>query len=127
DVLDPLILVGAVVAAIVIGVLLGVVSGSGGGGVMRKLIAGVWIAIVGFNVLGSVVSGLSGIRLDIGLVAAVSIVVGEIVFAILMRAPTIQGRKLMDEIAGFRMYLDTAEKSRLNFVDKGEPQMPVTR
>ena len=42
-----------------------------------------------------------------------------------MRAPTVEGRKVMDEIDGFRMYLDTAEKERLNFV--GEPQMTVSR
>lgn len=27
----------------------------------------------------------------------------------------------MDQIEGFKMYLDTAEKNRLNYVDKGEP------
>jgi hypothetical protein len=44
-----------------------------------------------------------------------------------MRAPTIQGRKLMDQIEGFKMYMETAEKNRLNYVDKGEPQMTVSR
>ncbi len=127
EVLDPVFLVVAVVGAIVIGVILGVVFGSGSGGLMRKLIGGVWIAIIGFNLFGGLISGVSGIRIDTGLIAAVSIVVIEIVFAILMRAPTIQGRKLMDQIDGFRMYLDTAEKNRLNYVDKGEPEMTIRR
>lgn len=35
-------------------------------------------------------------------------------FAFLMRAPTPGGRKVMDEIEGFRMYLDTAEQDRLD-------------
>lgn len=34
-------------------------------------------------------------------------------FAFLMRAPTPAGRLVMDEIEGFRMYLDTAEQDRL--------------
>ena len=44
-----------------------------------------------------------------------------------MRAPTVAGRKLMDQIDGFKMYLETAEKNRLNYVDKGEPPMTVPR
>ena len=35
-------------------------------------------------------------------------------FAILMRAPTPAGRMIMDEIDGFKMYLDTAEQDRLD-------------
>jgi uncharacterized protein (TIGR04222 family) len=36
-----------------------------------------------------------------------------IVFVFLMRAPTASGRKLLDQIEGFRMYLDVAEKDEL--------------
>ena len=36
------------------------------------------------------------------------------VFFILLRAPTPAGRQVMDEIEGFRMYLDTAEQDRLD-------------
>jgi uncharacterized membrane protein len=35
-------------------------------------------------------------------------------FALLMRAPTPAGRLVMDEIDGFKMYLDTAEQDRLD-------------
>ena len=35
-------------------------------------------------------------------------------FVVLMRAPTPAGRHVMDEIEGFRMYLDTAEQDRLD-------------
>jgi uncharacterized membrane protein len=35
-------------------------------------------------------------------------------FTYLMRAPTPAGRLVMDEIEGFRMYLDTAEQDRLD-------------
>ena len=129
DVLDPIFLIVAAVGAVVIGVILGVVFGSGKGGVGGKIIAGIWFVIVGFNVLGAGIDSLAGIRfnIDTGLIAALSILIIVIVFGILMRAPTIQGRKLMDQIEGFKMYLETAEKNRLNYVDKGEPQMTVKR
>lgn len=128
DVLQPAALAIAVVAAIIIGILFSVLQGArSGGGIVGKLISGVWIAIVAVNIFGSGMSALAGLRIDTGLIAATSVVVIEIVFAILMRAPTLQGRKLMDQIEGFKMYLETAEKNRLNYVDKGEPQMTVKR
>jgi hypothetical protein len=129
EVLDPVFLVVAIVGAIIIGVILGVVFGSGKGGIGGKIIAIIWFVILGFNFLGVGIDALAGFRLNIdtGLIAAISIMVIEIVFAILMRAPTIQGRKLMDQIEGFKMYMETAEKNRLNYVDKGEPQMTVSR
>ncbi len=37
----------------------------------------------------------------------------HVLFIFLLRAPTPAGRRIMDEIEGFRMYLDTAEKDRL--------------
>jgi Predicted membrane protein (DUF2207) C-terminal domain len=38
------------------------------------------------------------------------------IFFELMKAPTVSGRKLMDEIEGFRMYLGTAEQHRLDML-----------
>jgi len=37
----------------------------------------------------------------------------HLLFVFLMRAPTPAGRRIMDEIEGFKMYLDTAEQDRL--------------
>jgi uncharacterized membrane protein YgcG len=37
----------------------------------------------------------------------------HLLFIFLLRAPTPAGRRIMDEIEGFRMYLDTAEQDRL--------------
>ncbi|MEM9402515.1 MAG: DUF2207 domain-containing protein [Pseudomonadota bacterium] len=37
-----------------------------------------------------------------------------LVFAFIMRRPTIRGRKLLDELLGFRDYLDIAEKDEMN-------------
>jgi uncharacterized membrane protein YgcG len=46
--------------------------------------------------------------------AAVLMVLTNALFFWLLRAPTMQGRKLMDQIEGFRMYMTTAEEDRLN-------------
>ena len=41
-------------------------------------------------------------------------------FTWLIKAPTMKGRRLMDEIEGFRMYLGTAEQHRLNLLHPPE-------
>jgi uncharacterized membrane protein len=45
-------------------------------------------------------------------------------FLYLLKAPTATGRPLMDQIAGFRMYLETAESPRLN---TGAPEITAER
>lgn len=45
---------------------------------------------------------------------AVLAVALHLVFLYLLRAPTPAGRKIMDQIEGFKMYLDTAEQDRLD-------------
>jgi uncharacterized membrane protein len=47
-------------------------------------------------------------------VTIVLMVVTIVVFAILLKRPTGQGRALMDDAAGFREYLEIAEKDELN-------------
>jgi uncharacterized membrane protein len=46
------------------------------------------------------------------------IVLLNIVFYNLLKAPTLLGRKIMDKIAGFKMYLGVAEKDRLYSVNE---------
>ena len=45
-------------------------------------------------------------------------------FLHLMRAPTALGRPIMDQLAGFRLYLETAESDRLNL---GAPEITADR
>jgi len=49
----------------------------------------------------------------------------NVVFFFLLKRPTLAGRKIMDEIEGFRMYLGTAEEERLNQLNPPErtPQL----
>ena len=45
---------------------------------------------------------------------AIATITMHIAFVFMLRAPTPAGRKIMDEIEGFRLYLDTAEQDRLD-------------
>ena len=50
-------------------------------------------------------------------VAALFILAGmNVLFYHLLKAPTLRGRELLDRIEGFKMYLATAEKDRLNLL-----------
>ena len=55
----------------------------------------------------------------LGTLLAVLIVL-NILFYYLMRAPTKSGRLLMDQIEGFKLYLSTAEEDRLNALNPPE-------
>jgi uncharacterized membrane protein YgcG len=56
------------------------------------------------------------------LMAAAAIALGamNVLFFYLLRAPTEPGRKLMDQIEGFKLYLSTAEEDRLNVLNPPE-------
>lgn len=55
-------------------------------------------------------SGPSGVVIA----ALVIAVIVMVLFAVLMRRPTVRGRKLLDEMSGFREYLEIAEKDEMN-------------
>jgi uncharacterized membrane protein len=63
--------------------------------------------ILGLYLFGQEVSIIAG-------VAILAMALVNIVFHELLKAPTSQGRKVMDRIEGFQMYLKTAEEQRLN-------------
>lgn len=125
-VMDAIYLLFAFIGGIAIGVFSTLLRNLWSGSLMSKIIILIWVIIGGGNLFGIGFSALSEIRLENGLIAAISIVVMNVVFGVLMRAPTVQGRKVMDQIDGFKMYLETAEKNRLNFEGKA-PAMTVSR
>lgn len=124
-IMDAIYLLVAFVGGIAIGVFTSLLGQFFRGNLISKLLVLVWVVIGGGNFLGIGLSALSEIRLDNGLIAAISIVIINVGFGVLMRAPTVQGRKVMDQLDGFKMYLETAEKNRLNF--QGAPEMTVSR
>ena len=50
-------------------------------------------------------------------IALLVIILIDVLFYHLLKAPTLTGRKLMDQIDGFKLFLSVAEKDRLNFLN----------
>ncbi|MBF0681030.1 MAG: DUF2207 domain-containing protein [Devosia sp.] len=125
DILEPVWLFGAFVGGVfvtVIGSIFFSVLRQGG---WQRFIIIIFLGFFGFNFLGGLAESFTDITINTAAVAAASLVAISAIFAVLMRAPTVQGRKVMDEIEGFKLYLETAEKNRLN-IDK-EPPMTIGR
>jgi hypothetical protein len=125
DVLSPEWLIGAVVLGVLAGVAFGIIANRRHGLQILRFVGFFWVAIVVFNFGSMLLDTFSNLQVNIGAISALSIVVVTIVFAVLMRAPTVQGRKIMDQIDGLKLYIETAEKERMNMA--GEPPMTVSR
>lgn len=87
-------------------------------GVMGKLGA-LFQSAFALPFVGGEIMGLFFLASEAGL-AATAIFLGMVamnaVFYELLKAPTVIGRQVLDEIEGFRLYLSVAEEDRLNFV-----------
>lgn len=60
--------------------------------------------------------------------AAVLMLISLIVFGILVRAPTLEGRALLDEIEGFKLYMSVAERDEIaGMRGPGEPVLDSKR
>ncbi|HEX5693809.1 MAG TPA: DUF2207 domain-containing protein [Arenimonas sp.] len=83
-----------------------------------------WLFSFGFGALAFLVAGGSGIPFIIGLL--VLTLVAHLLFGWLMKAPTPEGRKLLDEIEGLRLYLGVAERDELaRLARPGGPAAPA--
>jgi uncharacterized membrane protein len=60
------------------------------------------------------------------MLAIAALIAVTVAFMALMRAPTMQGRRALDAIEGYRMYLSVAESGRLDMAAR-EPAMTVER
>jgi uncharacterized membrane protein YgcG len=70
--------------------------------------------------LGGEIAGLWLFSSSVSLLAALVLVVllvVNVLFYHLLKAPTLSGRKIMDEIEGFKLYLSVAEQERLNMLN----------
>lgn len=87
----------------------------------------VWAVALGIVIGGSMIvvvaqawaghpNGTGSVVLALGLLLAIQMLLNALFFR-LMKAPTEYGRELLDEIAGFRMFLATAEHERIKLVD----------
>ncbi len=118
-------LIGAVVIGIIGGIAVGAIGSMRHGLKFLSFFGVFWAGVVLFNIGSILLETFSAAEVNTGAIAAISIVIVTIVFAALMRAPTLQGRKVMDQIDGLRMYIETAEKERMNMA--GVPPMTVSR
>ena len=130
--LNPTLGFFAMFGGVVIGLFITAFSGLWSGVRLSRFFLIVWLAGIFFNATGSVsiFIGISAAFSVISFIAVISIVIINIVFVIIMRAPTVHGRKIMNEIDGFRLYLEVAEKERMNMASEhlvGEPEMSVKR
>lgn len=125
DVLEPVWLVVAAVGGIFAAVIGSILFNSLRTGGWQRYLTVVIVGIFAFNFLGGMIETFSSVTINSAALAAGSMVLITAIFAVLMRAPTVQGRKVMDEIDGFKLYLDTAEKNRLNIGN--EPPMTIER
>jgi hypothetical protein len=69
------------------------------------------------------IAGLVFFSLSVSVLAALLLLAMGLVNALfhhLLKAPTMQGRQLMDQIEGFKMYLGVAEQDRLNVLNPPE-------
>jgi uncharacterized membrane protein YgcG len=69
--------------------------------------------VVGFGLFGWVISPVAA-------AAFAGMVFVNPMFYYLLKAPTLAGRKLMDQIEGFKLFLSVAEKERLNLLNPPE-------
>ncbi|KQM35473.1 hypothetical protein ASF03_04470 [Rhizobium sp. Leaf68] len=99
-----------------------------GRGVLSRLGGIVFMAISGFLIFSLIAGVVGRIFFDhvhdantLAVVALALIVLLNVLFVLVMGAPTPLGRQLMDAIEGLRLYLTVAEKDRMNM--QGAPQM----
>lgn len=91
-----------------------------------KQVAISWLIAIVVGIAAFAASGGYGIPVLIGIGVLMIISLG--VFAYLIKAPTVEGRQLLDEIEGLRLYMSVAERQELKSI-KGpdEPMLDATR
>jgi len=78
-----------------------------------------------FSVVWAIIAFIVSPSPAVPVILTVLLLALAILFTWLIKAPTVSGRKLMDEAEGFRMYLSVAEKDRLNMMN--EPELTSER
>nr|WP_153366655.1 DUF2207 domain-containing protein [Agrobacterium rosae] len=99
-----------------------------GGSLLKRIGMIVVLALVGSMLISGIGGAITIVSLETlealhlpAIMSVAGIITANIVFVMLMGAPTPLGRKLMDGIEGLRLYLTVAEQDRMNM--QGAPQM----
>lgn len=82
-------------------------------------LTGVMVSGVAFMVAAMAYrdTALQNSQLTLAVVSLLAVAAVNVLFFTLMKAPTKLGREILDEIAGFRMFLATAEHERMKMAD----------
>jgi hypothetical protein len=86
----------------------------------RKIAGALGISLFALPFFGGEIVGIGVLASAVGLPSMVlfmAIVAANIVFYHLLKAPTLAGRRLMDDIEGLKLYMGVAEKERLNLLN----------
>ena len=89
---------------------------SGVGGWFSNMVQAVFMTIFALVFISGSGIGVAALMSQISRVLLVALALGGVasyVFYHLLKAPTLLGSKILDQIEGFRLYLNTAEKDRL--------------
>ncbi|WP_373456299.1 DUF2207 domain-containing protein [Rhizobium sp. L1K21] len=125
--------IGMIIFPNFLAIFIGIFAGVFGRGLSNASLAKKGLTIVIFAIVGLFILGIVGLLFAAtfdtlyatgelpAVLAMCSIVVANIIFFFIMGAPTPLGSKIMDEIAGLRLYLTLAEKDRMNM--QGAPKM----
>ena len=128
-VIDPVFVFIAIFATAFLSIFITAFGGAINGSWITRVFMIFWFgfffANAGAGIIGAITDMMSGLSVGLPFLALITIIIVNALFGVLMRAPTVEGRRIMDQIEGFKMYLETAEKERLNF--RGEPQMTISR
>ncbi len=89
-------------------------------GALARLLFLIPFAVGGITAPAMILSGAGSPALYMLVASAVLMGLMNVAFFHLLKAPTEPGRKLLDQIEGFRMYLATAEEDRLNVLHPPE-------
>jgi uncharacterized membrane protein len=81
------------------------------------------IALTGLG-LFSIFSSFHTPSTEVFWILVLGVIVLNFIFMFLMPAPTKKGAQVRSEIDGFKLYLETAEKLRLNAAEVGTDQVP---
>jgi hypothetical protein len=86
----------------------------------RQVVGATGITLFALPFFGGEIFGIGVLASAIGfpsLILFLGIVATNIVFYHLLKAPTLAGRRLMDDIEGLKLYMRVAEKERLNLLN----------
>ncbi|RLQ87955.1 DUF2207 domain-containing protein [Notoacmeibacter ruber] len=114
-----------VLGSIIISIFVANSFRSNGAGLPRRIFNVLFAGLFAFGFLSGVVGAaieiLANMTLDWSIVALGALIMVNILFVMIMGAPTPLGRKKMDEIEGLRTYIELAEADRMNL--RGAPAM----